>query len=236
MELSSNTLLLGLAWFVVFLLSTTLHEASHAYTARRLGDPTAYLGGQVTLNPLPHIRREPLGMVLVPVLSFLLGGWMFGWASAPFNPRWARRHPQRAAGMALAGPLSNLALVLLAGVLIRLGFAVGCFYAPATVTFSRVTATSCGAGAEGVATLLSVLFTLNLVLFVFNLLPLPPLDGSAVVQLFMSRDLARRYQEIVWQPAFSWIGIIIAWRLFGYVFAPIHRLALGLLYPGLGYG
>ncbi len=232
---ANDTVVLGLAWFVVFLFSTTLHEASHALVAKRLGDPTAYLGGQVTLNPVPHIRREPFGMVVVPIVSFLLGGWMFGWASAPFDPNWALRHPRRAAGMALAGPASNLALVILAGFLIRLGIAAGYFHAPEVIGFSHVTASSMGSMATALAAFLSVLFTLNLVLCVFNLLPLPPLDGSAAVQLLMSPGLARRYQAFLRQPAFSWIGIFIAWRLFGQVFEPVLRLAIELLYPGVHY-
>jgi Zn-dependent protease len=169
MEPSADLLLLGLAWFVVFLFSTTLHEAAHAFIALRLGDPTAYHGGQVTLNPVPHVRREPFGMVVVPVLSFFMGGWMFGWASAPYDPRWALRHPRRAAWMALGGPAANLLLVIVAGLLIRTGMRIGYFYAPQVVRFSEVTAPTELPGAAGLATLLSVLFTLNLVLFVFNL-------------------------------------------------------------------
>ena len=235
MELSADLLLLGLAWFVVFLFSTTLHEAAHAFIALRLGDPTAYHGGQVTLNPLPHVRREPFGMVLVPILSFFLGGWMFGWASAPYDPEWALRHPRRAAWMALGGPAANLLLLVVAGLLIRLGLRAGYFYAPEVIRFSSVTAAADLPGAAGVATVLSVLFTLNLVLFVFNLLPLPPLDGSGVVQLLMGDELARRYQVFVRQPMLAWVGILLAWRLFGPIFRPIHNLALALLYPGLGY-
>jgi Zn-dependent protease len=235
MESSADLLPLGLAWFVVFLFSTTLHEAAHAFIALRLGDPTAYHGGQVTLNPLPHIRREPFGMVLVPILSFFMGGWMFGWASAPYDPRWALRHPRRAAWMALGGPAANLLLVVGAGLLIRLGMRIGYFYAPQVVRFSEVTAPTDLPGAAGLATLLSVLFTLNLVLFVFNLLPLPPLDGSGVVQLLMSGDLARRYQAFLRQPMLAWVGILVAWRLFGPIFRPIHGMALSLLYPGAGY-
>ena len=235
MEPTSDLLLLGLAWFVVFLFSTTLHEAAHAFVALRLGDPTAYHGGQVTLNPVPHVRREPFGMVLVPLVSFFLGGWMFGWASAPYDPQWALRHPRRAAWMALGGPVANLLLVVLAGLLIRLGVRAGYFQAPDVIHFSQVTAPGDLPGAAGLATVLSVLFTLNLVLFVFNLLPLPPLDGSGVLQLLMSDELARRYQVFVRQPMLSWMGILVAWRLFGPVFRPIHGLALGLLYPDIGY-
>jgi Zn-dependent protease len=235
MEPSTDLLLLALAWFVVFLFSTTLHEAAHAFIALRLGDPTAYHGGQVTLNPVPHIRREPFGMVLVPLLSFFMGGWMFGWASAPYDPRWALRHPRRAAWMALGGPAANLLLVVVAGLLIRVGMLAGYFHAPDVVRFSQVTAPADLPGAAGLATLLSVLFTLNLVLLVFNLLPLPPLDGSGVIQLLMSGELARRYQIFVRQPMLALVGILLAWRLFGPVFRPIHGLALGLLYPGAVY-
>jgi Zn-dependent protease len=223
------------AWFVVFLFSTTLHEAAHAAVALRLGDPTAYGGGQVTLNPLPHIRREPIGMVVVPLLSFFLGGWMFGWASAPYDPHWANRHPKRSALMSLAGPLSNLLLVLVAGTALRVGLGRGAFLPPATLTRSHLVEAAGTGGLEGIATVLSVLFSLNLILFAFNLLPLPPMDGSAVIQLFMSDDAARWLQTFYRQPMIGWIGLLIAWQLFGTLFAPIDRVALGLLYPDLVY-
>ena len=74
---------LGFGWYVVFVFSTVLHEAAHAFASWRLGDSTAYQGGQVSVNPVPHIRREPVGMVVVPIISFVFTGWMFGWASAP---------------------------------------------------------------------------------------------------------------------------------------------------------
>ncbi len=80
-------------WYVVFLLSITCHEAAHAWAAELGGDPTAALAGQVSLNPIPHVRREPFGTILVPMLSLIFAGWMIGWASAPFNPYWQQRHP-----------------------------------------------------------------------------------------------------------------------------------------------
>src|SRR5215470_15270748 len=97
--------------FVAFLFSTTCHEASHALVAKLGGDETAAQGGQVTLNPVPHIRREPWGMVVFPILSFLFTQSMIGWASAPFDPEWERRYPRRAAWMALAGPAANFTLM-----------------------------------------------------------------------------------------------------------------------------
>jgi Zn-dependent protease len=231
-----DTLVLGLTWFVVFLFSTTLHEAAHALAAYWLGDRTAYEGGQVTLNPLPHIQREPVGMILVPLISFAANGWMMGWASAPYDPTWAHRYPKRAALMAAAGPAANLLLVIVAGLLIRLGMLAGIFDAPDTVRFfSGLTAAAQPGWAEGAVVPLSVLFSLNLVLFAFNLLPLPPLDGSAILPAFMGDSLARRYQEILHQPMFSLIGLLAAWRIFPYLTDPLQIAALNLLYPGLGY-
>ena len=101
-------LLTGLLWFAAFLFSTTVHEAMHAGVAFRGGDATAYLGGQVSLSPLPHIRREPIGMLVVPLVTAFTLGWSVGWASTPYDPMWAARHPRRAAAMAAAGPAGNL--------------------------------------------------------------------------------------------------------------------------------
>jgi Zn-dependent protease len=234
-ELTPDVLLMAVAWFVVFLFSTTLHEAAHAAAALKLGDATAYGGGQVTLNPLPHIRREPIGMVVVPLLSFFLGGWMFGWASAPYDPSWANRFPRRSALMALAGPLSNLLLVAIAGAALRFGLLRGVFSPPAMLTRSHLVDAAGTPALEGLATLLSVLFSLNLILFAFNLLPLPPMDGSAVIQLFLPEGGARWLQSFYRQPMIGWIGLLVAWQLFGTLFAPIDRLALTLLYPDLLY-
>ncbi|HEX5177464.1 MAG TPA: hypothetical protein VFV83_10565, partial [Chthoniobacteraceae bacterium] len=120
----------GLLWYFVFLYSTVLHEAAHAWAAFRLGDDTAYRGGQVTIDPTPHIRREPFGMVIVPIISWFLnhGNWMIGWASAPYDPTWAQRYPRRAALMAAAGPCANLALVLGAALLVRVGMEWNVFH------------------------------------------------------------------------------------------------------------
>jgi len=234
---SIDLIVLGITWFLVFLFSTTLHEAGHALAALKLGDATAYQGGQVTLSPLPHVRREPFGMVVVPLLSFALsrGGWMMGWASAPYDPQWAHRYPRRAAIMALAGPAANLALVLVAALAVRVGMALGVYRAPESISFHSITSAAGPGLAAAAITPLSILFSLNLILCVFNLLPAPPLDGSAAIAIFMSDETARRYQAFLRQPMFSMLGILIAWRLFDPIFQPINLLALNLLYPGAGY-
>ena len=216
--------ILALVWYGVFIISLTLHEAGHAFAAKLLGDPTAYLGGQVTLNPRPHIEREPIGTVLVPVISYtlplLMGaqhGWMMGWASAPYNPHWAARFPRRAAWMAAAGPAANLLLAIIALLLIRLGMAAGFLASPQSISdFAEV-----AVGADGdpsvLSQFLSVLYMLNLILMLFNLIPLPPLDGSAIVQLFMREETSQRWQDFMRQPGFALVGLLIAWKLFSYI-------------------
>jgi Zn-dependent protease len=226
---------LGLVYYVVFVLSVTLHEAAHAWAAKRGGDPTAYLGGQVSIDPRPHMRREPFGMVILPLLGVLTTGWPFGWASAPYDPGWAHRHPRRAGWMSLAGPAANLGLVLVAALLIHLGTFAGVFASPPSISFSHVTE---GVGALGTALALgvSVLFSMNLVLFLLNMIPLPPLDGSGALLLLVPEHLTSRYQELLRQPALAWAGILLVLYFFGAVFRPVFLCAVNLLYPFASYG
>ncbi|MBN1391391.1 MAG: site-2 protease family protein [Sedimentisphaerales bacterium] len=226
---------LGVVWYIVFIVSTTFHEACHGFAAVKLGDPTACHHGLVTLDPMPHIRRSPFGMVVIPIVSFLLSGWMIGWASAPFDPYWALSNRKRAAWMALAGPGANLTLVLAAALIIRGGMLFGFFHPPETVTFTLVTEGGALGWANSAAIVVSIVFSLNLLLLVFNLIPLPPLDGSNVLLLFLSDEAAERYETFLHQPAYGMIGLVIAWQIFGPVFGLIHILAINLLYPGAGY-
>ncbi len=228
----------GMVYYVVFLFSTTVHEASHAWAAKLGGDLTAYHGGQVTLDPRPHIRREPFGMVILPLLTSLLSGWPLGYASAPYDPRWALRFPRRAAWMALAGPGANLALMVAAALLLRLGGRVGLFYNPQSISFGHLAGTDAGAAWHTVALVLSVFFSLNLVLLCLNLIPLPPLDGSAAVPLVLHERTAARYQEFLLGSgrSFAFVGMLAAWKLFDVIFHPLFLLAVNLLYPGAHYG
>jgi len=225
---------LGVAWYVVLLFSLTVHEAAHALAALRGGDRTAYLGGQVSLDPRPHMRREPFGTVAIPILAYLVsgGGWMVGWASTPIDPVWARVYPRRAAWMSLAGPAANFAVACLAGMALRAGLEAGAF-TPEGTGFSALV----GASEEGVwgaaATLLSILFTMNLVLFVFNLFPIPPLDGAAALGVVLPEDAARRLQEWFASPGVALFGLLFVWWLFPRVFGPVYGAAVAFLYAGV---
>lgn len=217
--MNSDQLVFGFIQYVVFLLSTTCHEAAHALVAQMGGDLTAMQGGQVSLNPVPHIRREPFGMVVMPLLGIVSGGGLIGWASTPYNPQWSRAYPKRAAWMSLAGPATNFALAILAAILMRFGLAVGVFVRGDGI----VSAASTGGLMEPVAVILSVFFTLNILLGCFNLLPFPPLDGYSVLGLFASEDGARKLQDFRRKiGVFGFIGLLLSWRYLGTVYWPVR--------------
>jgi Zn-dependent protease len=227
----------ALVFYAVFVFAVTVHEAAHAWVAKIGGDPTAYHGGQVSLDPIPHMKREPFGMVVLPLITVSISGWPFGYASAPYDPVWAQRFPERAAWMALAGPGANLAMVLLTGVLIRSGLGLGVLAAPESIHFSQIVS-SVGPGtglAEGVAFVLSVFFSMNLLLFLLNMLPLPPLDGSGALPLLLPDAWHEGYRRAIHQPLLGWIGILVVFNWFGELFYPCFFFVIGLLYPEVSY-
>lgn len=226
---------LGMMWYVLFLLAITCHEAAHAWAALKGGDTTAYDAGQVTLNPLPHLMREPLGTIFVPILSFIMAGWMLGWASAPYDRDWEERYPRRAAWMALAGPAANLILTLLAAALIHLGLWYGVFIQPESINFTQIVSAAEPGGWEGPALMVSIMFVLNLLLTTFNLIPVPPLDGSTAIGLFMKQQTVERYREFIRNPTFAIVGLLLSWELFDKIFPTIFSFALRLLYPSTVY-
>ncbi len=149
---------------IVLLFSVVIHEVSHGYWAYKLGDDTAYLMGRLTLNPLAHL--DPFGSIILPLcLYFLTGGSLvFGWAKpVPFNPLKLKNPRRDSALLAFGGPLANLSVALIFGLIIRL-FVV--FGYPAIIPF------------------FSLIVEINLVLAIFNLIPIPPLDGSKILFYF----------------------------------------------------
>ncbi len=217
-------------WYVCFLFSTTCHEAAHALAAKLGGDDTAYDAGQVTLSPIPHIRREPFGTVVVPILSLLLSGGMMGWASAPYDPQWQERYPKRAAWMALAGPAANLLILLLAAIAIRVCIALGELALPDAFTLSMLVVSAETGAESGLSVFLSVLFSLNLLLLMLNLIPLPPLDGASIIALFVDDETALKIFEATRNPMLQMIGLVVLFSVFGELFIPVFRAAIRILY------
>ena len=165
----------------VLLFSLTIHEMAHAVTADWYGDPTARRLGRISLNPLVHL--DPVGSVLLPLMAFYLGGFIFGWAKpVPVNTANLQNHRRDFLVIAAAGPASNIVMAIGASAL--LGLVPG------------------GLGAaEGtpavLATLLLFMVQLNLILAVFNMLPIPPLDGGNVLAGLLPETLAASYDRLI---------------------------------------
>ncbi len=228
-----SLMLILVSWYVVFVFSTTVHEAAHAWAAKKGGDLTAYYGGQVSIDPIPHIRREPFGMILLPIISLFTMHWPLGYASAPYDPYWAVRHPRRAAWMALAGPASNFLLAISAMLIMIIGLKVSIFVIPEQPFIYNIVAGT-GGFTNGAAVLLSMVFFLNLLLGTFNLLPLPPLDGSEAITLLMKETTLHRYRAFIQHPSYAMFGIFIAWMIFGRLFTPVISYAVDLIYFAAG--
>ena len=168
--------------FAVLLFSLTVHEMAHAWTADRLGDPTARLLGRVSLNPIVH--ADPIGTIVFPLISLISGAVLIGWAKpVPVNLRYLR-HPRRDYMIvAAAGPASNLVLALFAAILLAI---------------LPITPQTLGEPTVSVplAAILSRLMALNVLLAVFNMIPIPPLDGGNVLAGVLPADLAGLFNKI----------------------------------------
>lgn len=167
---------------VAVFMAIVLHEAAHGYVAYRLGDPTAKQRGRLTLNPLAHV--DLIGTVLVPVFLVLVGSsFLFGWAKpVPVNPMYFRNRFRGMLLVAIAGPGTNFALALTTGLVGRLLLGV----IPESVLFN--TASFAGSAARSLMFLLGVFVIYNVILGIFNMIPIPPLDGSRVLTYFLPTE------------------------------------------------
>ncbi len=224
-----------LIWYLVFVFSTTCHEAAHAFVAHRGGDPTAHAGGHASLDPLPHIKRSPMGMVVVPIITFLFNGWMVGWASVPMNPTWMQSHPRRAALMAFAGPIANLSLALIAFLALRFLLGAGVFTQQVGgVSISDFVVLPEGTDPKSLlgalARFLSVMLGLNVLLGLFNLIPFPPLDGATIAEGASPNVLGRLYAKLREVPMIELLGLLVSWNVFQQLALPALRWVLHHLY------
>jgi Zn-dependent protease len=216
-ELTAETIATGLTTYIVLLFSLSFHEAAHAWAALRMGDDTALRQGRISLNPIVHI--DPFGTVLLPLLMFVSSGTpLFGWAKpTPYNPANFRRDRTVGQGhvlVASAGPLSNLVLALL--------FTAALFVA--------LRVASIHSARHPAVILLAAGVQINVILAIFNLVPLPPLDGSKVAAWGLPRALADTYVRVV-EPYGQWILLLLfVTGILGMVLAPLTRAVTALLY------
>ena len=201
--------------FVVLLFSLTVHEMAHAWTADRLGDSTARGLGRVSLNPMVH--ADLIGTVIFPLLAMVSGVPLIGWAKpVPVNPR-QLRHPRRDyVIVAAAGPASNLVMAVVAAVALRL------------VPVSPVMLGEPNVSAP-IAALLSRALTLNVLLAVFNMIPIPPLDGGNVLSGLLPARAAFRFNAILRPYGFLILYALMLTRGFEYLVIPPSRFLLSWL-------
>ena len=182
----------------VLIMSVIAHEVSHGYAAAFLGDPTARMAGRLSLNPVKHI--DPVGSIAVPLLSYMLGGFIFGWAKpVPYNPYNLRDQRWGPAIVAAAGPAMNIAIAIIFGMLVR-------FAAPL------------GIANEAFYSLAIMIVFINVLLALFNLIPIPPLDGSKILSAF----LPSRYLSFMASlEQYSFFAVIIFILLFWQSIVPV---------------
>lgn len=198
-------------WIVPLLFAITVHETAHGWVASKLGDPTAKLLGRLTLNPLKHI--DPIGTIIVPAILFSLGGFIFGWAK-PVPITWQNlKHPRRdMALVAAAGPLANLLMAFLWVGIAKM--AMGFDNAP-------------------VIYMAQVGISINLVLMLLNLIPIPPLDGSRVVASFLSPKMAYQFNKLEVY-GFLILVLLLASGVLGRILGPLLQSLLSVFFRFFG--
>lgn len=217
--LSIASIALWCARLMILFGSIILHEISHGYAAYLLGDPTAKRMGRLTLNPIKHV--DLFGTIIMPAAMLLLSGgsFAFGYAKpVPFNPAYFKNERQGMLVTGIAGPMANIAIALVSGVAVRVLVSL----APLTSMFVQV-----------VVALLYYAVMINLVLAFFNLVPIPPLDGSRVLQRFLPTGARDAYHRL--EPYGFIIIIGISWLLpqvFDAYFS-ITALPLASLFAGI---
>jgi Zn-dependent protease len=212
---------------IVFLFAISFHESAHAWMANRCGDPTARMLGRISLNPIKHI--DPVGTVVLPLFAMLTGLPVLGWAKpTPVDPRNFRNQVRDDILTAIVGPISNfivaggaLVVLLLIALTSQVGSAIVNIIPYVYPNHLEVLATQTNSLLMPTSLLLYDLMVINIVLAVFNLIPVPPLDGSHVLRHFLPAPMLRAYDTV------GWLGLI-ALVYFG------GGLLGRLIYPVLG--
>jgi len=206
----------------IFLMAIAVHESAHALIASRCGDPTAKLLGRITLNPLKHI--DPIGTVLLPIIGLVSGAGIFGWAKpCPISPENFRKPVRDDILTTMAGPLSNLVLVALAS------FVLGAICVANGQGREIVHNLAEGYFTETESILMPTvwffytLVSINMLLFIFNLFPIPPLDGSHVLRHALPQSARVIYDNI------GIFGFLLLFSVGGRIVGPIVAQAMHLM-------
>lgn len=217
----------GIIWYTMFLMSLVIHEVSHAYLSNRFGDKTAFKAGLNSINPIPHIKRNIVGLLIFPIIFFIKFGFMLGWADTPFNSDWARKNPKHLALTMLSGPITNLLLFLFFFSLILILIRTGIFFEP---NLFSLTLFAYSKNYMILAYILCIGFSINLILLIWNMIPFPTLDGFSIVFLFLNRDRAGSLIDKFFNKSFSIISGIGSGIIFLLFIGSIHETIVRFLY------
>ena len=217
-------------WFVVFLFSLSFHESAHAWMSERFGDDTGRHQGRITLNPIPHI--DPIGTILFPLISMFTSVPLLGWAKpVQTNPLLWRDKTKANISVSAAGPISNFILMTIAFIILKALILSGILrFNPALRNIYDVIAPAPGQPAfmQPLAMFLSVMLMLNLALGVFNLIPIPPLDGSHVLEELLPHPMQEAYYQL--RPyGFLLLMALLYLGALSLIFQPISIFILRLL-------
>ncbi len=218
-QFTTSMFIMAIVFIIILIFSVILHEISHGYVADHLGDPTARLSGRLTLNPLPHI--DLFGSIILPLFLILShAGFLFGWAKpVPFDP-FNLKNPRRdAALISVAGPITNLLIAVISSIVLRLFIL---FNLPVFITIGSF--------------ILVPAIQLNIMLAVFNLLPIAPLDGFKIIGGILPQEQSRQWYGLERYGIIFLLLLLINSAMLNTILGPVINFLLNLLVPTSSLG